>query len=519
MKKKIILWVFITSVIFGKCFAAGSEIPPFLPEYYSALFGLDGHQLDLVKKSTTNNVDQWAYARKDQSLALLIENIKSDRPSSRGTLNNILGYLNKEMGGNRGEFVKIAREEIHARIIKAGVERTFYVSAVPGTIRIWTYSTKPGTAQQLEAYLKTIRTMANRQRYIDAKAEGNVAMGFWGPQIYEYASHLLRNGENKTALTVYEDHLRTSPFNYDAHVDFMENSKDLKAAANSAKIVMKNAEDPVLIEKAAKFLKMNLESINTIPLLEAQEKGLQLILIPIGPCNVWLLEKSAKTYENMTNIPTKVRRLKENWPLGSPDRIPYQRRVQEILIKLKKKNIDFNKWTKGKYIEELMNGVASEDALSKYYVKDLIEKINKGEGQFLVDPHLEWFRKTLQKYRSGDRRTMYVGITEVNIYSGDNNYVFSFGTTGGPSGASILSYYMMLAETLSEEYESRRRLTERIAKELVPASIKQLGIPRSTDPSCPYSYSGGVSRLDQKTLMLSDDVKEALNKIKLQPLR
>jgi hypothetical protein len=53
-----------------------------------------------------------------------------------------------------------------------------------------------------------------------------------------------------------------------------------------------------------------------------------------------------------------------------------------------------------------------------------------------------------------------------------------------------------------------------MAKELVPASLKQLRIPRSTDPTCPYSYSSGVERLDQKTLTLSDEVKQALNKLR-----
>ena len=77
-----------------------------------------------------------------------------------------------------------------------------------------------------------------------------------------------------------------------------------------------------------------------------------------------------------------------------------------------------------------------------------------------------------------------------------------------------MSYYMMLGRTIHETYDSRQRLVERIAKELVPASLKQLGIPRSMDPTCPYSYSSGVDRLDQKTLALSDEVKEALNKLR-----
>lgn len=118
------------------------------------------------------------------------------------------------------------------------------------------------------------------------------------------------------------------------------------------------------------------------------------------------------------------------------------------------------------------------------------------------------FSRILKRYRSGDARTMYVGITEANIYSGDNNYLFSYG--GSKPGASILSYSVMRAAAFSWTSPSKRRLIERIAKELVPASLKQLKIRRSTDPRDPYSYSSGLKRLDQKTFILSDHVKEAL---------
>jgi hypothetical protein len=73
---------------------------------------------------------------------------------------------------------------------------------------------------------------------------------------------------------------------------------------------------------------------------------------------------------------------------------------------------------------------------------------------------------------------------------------------------------MMLAKTLGEPFQSRRRLTERVAKELVPASFKALRIPRPTDPTDPYSYSDGVERLAQKTLTLSSPTKQALDRLR-----
>ena len=231
---------------------------------------------------------------------------------------------------------------------------------------------------------------------------------------------------------------------------------------------------------------------------------------------MWLLDEAAKIYEDITDVPTKIRRLPEAWGIGTPTRIAYQRTIEDVLVRLNKENIDFTGWTKDRYIGELGKSVREEDAISKYQVRALIDRVNGEPGQYLADPLLSRFSRILEKYRSRDERTMYVGITQVNIYSGDSNYVFSVHITGQLSGAGVLSYCMMLGETLSEEYQSRRRLTERIAKELVPASLSQLGIPRSTDPTCPYSYSSSVSRLDQKTLILSASVKEGLKKMRIE---
>ena len=69
----------------------------------------------------------------------------------------------------------------------------------------------------------------------------------------------------------------------------------------------------------------------------------------------------------------------------------------------------------------------------------------------------------------------------------------------------------MQARKLGEDYESRSRLVERLTKELVPASLKQLEIPRPADPTNPYSYSSGVGRLAQKSLRLSKPTREALD--------
>ena len=206
----------------------------------------------------------------------------------------------------------------------------------------------------------------------------------------------------------------------------------------------------------------------------------------------------------------KIRRLREVWWFAAPDRVHRQRDIQRILITLRGGTIDFAGWDRERYASELLKATESEDALSRYQVKKLVSGLSEFSGQFRVGPVLNWLSTRLEEYRSDDNRTMYVGITEANIYSGDSNFIFSSGIPEGSSPVSVLSYSVMLAETLQEAYQSKRRLIERIAKELVPASLKQLGIPRPLDPSDPYSYADGVIRLDQKTLVLSGPTKDAL---------
>ena len=110
---------------------------------------------------------------------------------------------------------------------------------------------------------------------------------------------------------------------------------------------------------------------------------------------------------------------------------------------------------------------------------------------------------------------MFVGISGQDIYSGDANFLFSGTAVAEGNLVSLLSYARMQKAATGEPFESRKRVVQRLAKELVPAALKQLQIARPADPSDPYSYSDGVQRLDEKTLTLSTGTREALDKFRL----
>ncbi|PKN61427.1 MAG: hypothetical protein CVU57_29420 [Deltaproteobacteria bacterium HGW-Deltaproteobacteria-15] len=492
--------------------AAECQLPPFLPEYYAPAFTINGARLLPIGNKETNGVEQFAYLTADQRYALSVERIQCDRPRCLALFGNLQGYLSKEVKAKDGTVLELTRSDLSARVLERGTAKTVFSYILPGSTIIWTYSTTASDAGIAKMF-NTIKSFANRQR-CEQSFDDNVGMGFWGPQVHEYARQLMQEGEKQEALRILRRLVTTSPSNFDAHMDLIGITSDANEAKNSARVVFKNSEDPLLLLKVARLLNVPEPGSESPPFLTSEDKGLQLILVPLPPCNIQFLQDAAAIYEQITKIPVKIRKLRTDWSLRSPDRIFRQRDIQAFLTQEMKDKLDFKEWDKQRYVRALREVAESQNPMSAYHIRKLIDNLEKEPGQYEVAPYLGWFCRELKNYRSADSRTMYVGVTEVNIFSGDNNFVFSL--HGGVEGlqASILSYKMMMAKTLSEEYESRPRLAERIAKELVPASLKTLGIPRSSDPKCPYSYSSGVERLDQKGLILSEQVEKEIDRFR-----
>ena len=512
MKRLLITVAFLTLLVAVEVLGASElRLPSFLPEYYRPIFGSD-RPLVLVNQRETNGVAQFTYSI-GANEALSVESFNGDAPACRSAFNNILTHLNQIMTTNRGDFIEITETDLNAAVVLTNMSQTIFVFVLPHAVNIWTHSVVPAGQPQLHLDFRKTCVFVDRQRYEEALREGNVSLGSWQKAIRRYAKDLLKAGRKREALTALQNLLATSPFDYEAHFELIENTSDLSAATNSARTVFKNAENRDQINRAAKFLGIELPNTDAVPRLSAKDGGLEVILIPLPPCNPWFLDEAAKVYERITDVPVKIRRLDSEWTWEQPDRIARQRELEGILVRLAKQNINFSGWTGERYLGSLTNALKSEDALSRYRGQDLLARISAEPGQYRADSYVEKLGRLLEPHHSKDARTMYVGITEANIYGGDNNFIFSVSTTSPQSHVGLMSYYMMQGKATASSFDSRPRLVERMAKELVPASLKQLRIPRSTDPSCPYSYSSGVERLDQKTLNLSGEVKQALNKL------
>jgi len=496
----------------GTSDSGDDKFPRFLPPYFARALEIDGKPSLVVEHTEKNNISRYVLASDDLVTTLVIESVKCDGAGCTTVFDQGMKFFNTRTSQNAGRFRTVTRTEFRADWQTGLEEASSYLFRMPNSLLFWTYSTRLHRDTDVDQYFDDLKMLVDRERYEEALAD-NVEMGRWDVQIRGYARELVAQGKKSEALAVLKNLLATSPFDYDAHFDFIEITPDRAAAKNSARVVYENAESAEQISRAAQILGPADPSLGAVPALERGERGLQLILIPLQPCNLRLLEEAATVYQKITDVPVKVRRLPEPWQFGAPDRIYNQRAAQQAIIQFAGPT-DFTGWTVDRYGTELIKTVAAKDALSKYWMSDFVEQIGRRPGQYRSEPYLTRLVDLLENYRSDDARTMYVGVTEANIFSGENNFLFSNFMSVRGRGASILSYAVMMAKTLGEPYESRKRLVERLAKELVPASLKSLGIPRPSDPTDPYSYSDGIERVTQKTLTLSAPTKEALDKFR-----
>ena len=416
----------------------------------------------------------------------------------------------KQVGGN---IVTI--NEFFAVILINDTQWNHSVNLLYGTpegVYFWKYKVPNTFKIDYENYITAITQVARKHQYDVALKYGNVVMGRWGGPVHEFAK-LLAGKNDPRSKEVYKKLLQTSPSNYDAQIEYTSITSEKNEISQSARIVERDAEEENLLNAAAKILNKDIPAITSYPFLNVKEKGLKVILIPLEPCNPWLLDEISKTYEKITSIPVVIRRLPVNWTPPEPTRSAYRPYLEKIASNIWKKKSDFSDWPLSKLKDEIMKKAQEEGPQAVTSIKQIFKKMDETGYQWDADPIMGWLSQAIGPYFSKDPNTMVVGITELDIFLKETNFVFSVYGGLDSSPVSIMSYAKMRAH-LTGENQSRKRLTERAAKELVPASLKKLNIPRSMDPSCPYSYSSGLQRLEEKTLNLSEPVKNEIERIK-----
>lgn len=512
MFKKSTVLIFILSLLFVVASHADT-LPPFFQSIEKESFfphGMNDWKLQKNIEEENTFILQW----ENSSQHAITLKYRNATPSTiQGVYKGLGEDVDKNIKRFGGNILTVS--EYFAVIIANDSPSSHSVNVLYGTPEgayWWKYRVPNTFETNHSGYINDVTSAIRKHQFDIILKNGNVEAGKWGTPIHEYAKLLaLKNAQ--TSLSVYKTLLQSNPTNYDAQIEYSLLTKNKDEAIQSALIVEKNAEEEKLLNASAKLLNKEIPSISSYPLLDMNDKGLKVILIPLSPCNPWILDEIADTYKKITTIPVVIKRLPVNWTVPEPSRSAYRPSLEAIASNIWKTKSTFRDWPLSKLKEEILIKAKEEGPSAVLSINQLFKRMDEAGYQWEADPIMNWLSQAIVPYFSKDPNTMVVGITELDIFSGDTNFLFSLYGGRGDLPVSILSYARMKAK-LTGENQSRTRLKDRVAKELVPASLKKLGIPRSVDPSCPYSYSSGLQRLEEKTLTLSEPVKQEIEKRK-----
>jgi len=494
----------------GSGLAQQSLRPAYLPPYYEPLFAEPASPLELLGHNVQEKLDGYYYRSADGALMQAVERIGCSRQDCPVLLNGIVQGIDQQEA-QEVSFDALGGEDVFATIFKEQSVSYAHIYRLPNALLIFSYAVPADahlrrTRQKSDfaALFERTRAFADRQRYEEALAAGNVEMGSWGDSIRAHAFRLLSDGAKHEAVAVLQELVKTSPLDFEAHLALMENTDDPETARASAEALVGNVEGREPYVKAARRIGRTPVELDAVPPLEKGLAGLHLVLIPLGEVDLDLLGAAGELYREATGIPVSLRRLPAPWAPGRPDR-PFLVFNGDI--------VNFGGRSAEAFVEQLRASLP-DTALNRFAAADFERLLGKSDGQFDANRLLPLFLEKIRSHVSADRRVMYVGVTAQNIFADEARYLFNLYTEVDGVRGSLFSYRMLTAEIFDAAQQSRSRLAERIAKELVPASFHSLGIPRATDPRDPYSYSSGVDRVDQKTLKLSRPVAEALDKLR-----
>ncbi len=489
-------------------------IPDFLPACYADVLTLGDDRLQRVSTKPAHGMQRAAFATSSRAKELTIEQLDCDRIYCDVFYEKQLKERNAELRPLAGQFILATATEFAIEWRSRSQRHQVVVTKLPRKVMVWTVTLKAPGRFDDERWRTRLFVATDQQRYQDALLLGSVEVGRWAVHGQKHAHDLLGRGRADDAVAVLKQVVTWSPYLFEAQIALAENTQDDATARASALAVWENAESAELTGRAGRLLLLPEATWQSLPVIDSNERGLQIVLLPLQPCDVRLVGEAGKLLSRILDVAVHVARLPDEWHWGAPDRLYLQRDVQAVLQQRAAKSADFAGWTPKRYTDELLKAVAKDDALTKFQVASFSKDLSTKPGQYLAGAPVLRLFQMIHAVRSGDRRTMYIGVTEADIYTGEVNFNFTSGWRQGDLAAAITSYARMKATSTNEQYESRKRLIERLAKELVPAALQQLGIPRPVDPADPYSYSDGVERLSQKTLSLSPPTRAALDKFR-----
>ncbi len=286
------------------------------------------------------------------------------------------------------------------------------------------------------------------------------------------------------------------------YAEMLSKKGQQKKAEERAALVLKYAETDELIEWARKILRKGLLAkfavISTLPGVDYC-----VVLVPFQGCDRWLIARIKDELSHTLRIPVLIQTIHTRYPPSSRDR------RQAIINRLRKELIEkMNDIQVADGMKSL--GLAKEDLkeddnvvrLMKYLLQRsgaepiarfevLINDSTGKDPQWDADQLQDTLFQAVAPYRR--KNVAYLGITPVDMYARDYNFLFGWANTSG----GIMSYRRFTAD-FNDELPNQDRLIKRTFMQSLASVGHIYGIKRCTNPTCARAYPNSLPEHDAK---------------------
>lgn len=334
--------------------------------------------------------------------------------------------------------------------------------------------------------------------------------------VFDLVDRLLAENQSETAEAYLVQGLAHYPWNLKyqmVHAELLAAKGDRPASEEKARLVLEHAEDTDLIAKAMKLLGQEsqpaIPDIGIIPGTDAC-----VVLVPLQGCAEWLLVRVQKDLSEVLALPVHIQKIKMEYPASSRDQ-------RGCLLNLARREILKNIDDAEIKTAMIRLGITKDDLNVDGSLIKLLDFILKKSGSRAVEQfhstlndgigkNPQWDAMELQAalfnairpyYR---KNVVYLGITPVDIYTGNYNFLFAKGL--------VISYHRLTAE-FNEETPNQSRLTKRVLTQCLASSADFYQVPRCTNPTCAHAYPNSLKEHDAKNSTLCSVCRAGLPKV------
>jgi predicted Zn-dependent protease len=326
------------------------------------------------------------------------------------------------------------------------------------------------------------------------------------------AAHALKIRSTHEAESFFVAGLKLAPWQLEEQLAYAEvlltlNKKE--QAKEIAEMIVIRSESDNLTRKASKLLGNKFRPIlfNSPPI-----KGPWICLVRVGEVNQVALNASLEKLEKVLGIPVVI--CERSVSLGKPHRSALERWSKEVLVKhlnwsapelkflLQSKNVDTaSKLTPEDIITAARKAIqTSETNAQLKQFEENVAFLKNHDQQWDAEKLIELILPATEGIKNINGAVI-IGITEIDIYSNESNFIFGTAQNGKAKG--LVSFARYRAD-FNEEPPQLARLTQRMHKQILSTVGNALGIPRPTDPTSARAYPTNLAEHDAKSEFMSE---------------